>query len=89
LDLNGLNLYYVNGSIDASATIDENGGTIAEILLGDFEPDGDVDFVDFAGFALRWMDTDCGVCGGADLISDGNVNWEDLLEFTENWLTGK
>jgi len=89
LDLNGLNLYYVNGSIDGTATIDENGGSISEILLGDIEPDGDVDFVDFAGFALRWMDTGCGVCGGADLTDNGNVGLDDLRKFAENWLAGK
>ncbi len=89
LDLNGLNLYYVNSSIDGTATIDENSGTIAEILLGDFEPDGDVDLVDFASFALRWKGTGCGICGAADLTDDGNVDIYDLQKFTDNWLAGK
>jgi hypothetical protein len=50
------------------------------IYLGDIEPDGDVDFADFAIFAGYWLDTDCGKCSGADLT--GN----DLAELTENWL---
>ena len=57
-------------------------------IPGDFEPDCDVDFVDFAWFAPNWMDTTCGVCGGADLTGDGNVNWADLREFSTNWLAG-
>ncbi len=55
---------------------------------GDFEPDADVDFVDFAYFVLRWLETECGTCGRADLTGDGNVNWEDLQEFCDNWLKG-
>ena len=47
-----------------------------------------MDFYDFAKFALRWMDTDCGQCDGADLVSNGNVDWKDLLKLTENWLAG-
>lgn len=56
--------------------------------LGDFEPDGDVDFDDFAYFALWWLQTECGTCGHADLTGDGNVNREDLQEFCDNWLAG-
>lgn len=56
--------------------------------LGDFEPDGDVDMVDFAKLAQRWLDSDCGQCGGIDLDCDSNVGLEDLLELTGNWLEG-
>ncbi len=62
---------------------------ITDRLCGDFEPDGDVDFVDFAMFASCWLDTNCGQCDGADLVSNGNVDWEDLLKFTENWLVSR
>ena len=58
------------------------------IGLADFDHDGDVDMVDFAFFALNWMDTGCGVCGGADLTGDGNVKLDDLREFADNWLAG-
>ncbi len=54
--------------------------------LGDFEPDGDVDMLDFAKLAERWLDSDCGQCGGADLDCDEEVGFEDLLEFVNNWL---
>ncbi len=56
--------------------------------VADFEPDGDVDWADFAWFAPNWMDTGCGVCGGADLTGDGNVKLDDLREFAGNWLAG-
>lgn len=56
--------------------------------LPDFEPDGDVEGADFAWFAPNWQNTSCGVCGGADLTGDGNVDFYDLKEFTENWLAG-
>ncbi len=56
---------------------------------GDFEPDGDVNFADFAWFALNWMDTGFGVCSGADLTGDGNVDSRDLKKFADNWLAGR
>jgi len=57
--------------------------------LGDFEPDGDVDMFDFARFAERWLDVDCGQCGGADLDCDEEVGLGDLAEVVNNWLAGK
>jgi hypothetical protein len=56
------------------------------IYLGDIEPDGDVDFADFAIFASHWLDTDCGKCSGADLTGNESVDFDDLAELTENWL---
>ncbi len=56
--------------------------------LGDFEPDGDVDFDDFAYFAFWWLESECGICGHADLTGDSNVNGEDLHQFCDNWLAG-
>jgi hypothetical protein len=57
--------------------------------LGDSEPDGDVDLIDFARFAQRWLDSGCGFCGGADFDCDEEVGLEDLAEFVNNWLAGK
>lgn len=55
---------------------------------GDLDADGDRDFFDFAEFALYWRQTGCGQCGGADLKNDdGDVNMDDLAEFTALWLT--
>jgi hypothetical protein len=56
------------------------------IYLGDIEPDGDVDFVDYAVFAGYWQNTNCGACGGADLTGDGIVDLSDLAELAEHWL---
>ena len=58
-------------------------------LSGDFEPDGDVDFADYAHLTLRWLDVNCDQtqgCDGADIYSDGVVNWLDLERFAANWL---
>ena len=57
-------------------------------LRGDTEPDEDVDLVDFAVFAARWLETSCGICDRADLTGDGNVDYYDLKEFGDNWLAG-
>jgi len=54
---------------------------------GDLDGDGDVDFVDFALFAVHWRHTGYGQCGEADLTDDGIVDTDDLRRFTENWLT--
>jgi hypothetical protein len=57
--------------------------------VADFEPDGDVDFVDFARFAAQWGKLDCGACYGADFTYDGAVTTADLRKFAVNWLAGK
>lgn len=54
---------------------------------GDLDGDGDVDFGDFALFAVHWRHTGYGQCGEADLTDDGIVDSDDLRRFTENWLT--
>ena len=56
-------------------------------------PDG-VNFVDFAYFAERWLESDCdpfsnNFCGGADMDSSGTVDMQDLAIFAENWLNGE
>lgn len=56
--------------------------------LGDFDHDGDVDMVDFAMLAQRWLDSDCDLCGGIDLNCDGDVGLDDLREFVDDWLAG-
>lgn len=71
------------------ANVDHTTDFAAALLLGDHEPDGDVDFADFAAFARSWLDRGCGSCGGADLTGDGNVDFYDLKEFTARWLAGK
>ncbi|MCP4256526.1 MAG: hypothetical protein GY774_03255 [Planctomycetes bacterium] len=59
-----------------------------QFLIGDFDGDSRVTFVDFAVFASRWLQSDSGFfwCRGADLTNDGKVDLSDLEEFAENWL---
>ncbi|MHC5122873.1 MAG: S8 family serine peptidase [Planctomycetota bacterium] len=57
------------------------------VILGDFEPDCDVDFDDLATLVFYWLVT-CGECEGADLINDGVVNLEDFQVLANNWLAG-
>ena len=57
--------------------------------IGDLNGDGRVDFADFASFAVYWLQTNCGECGGADLANDdGKVDLDDLRQFVANWLIG-
>ncbi len=60
----------------------------SQFLIGDFNGDSKVDFVDFAVFAERWLSDDSNFfwCRGADLTNDGIVDFIDLKEFVENWL---
>ncbi len=59
---------------------------------GDLDFDCDVDFVDYAQFAAKWLDSDCNnvndFCNGADIIINGAVTSDDLDRFTERWLDG-
>jgi hypothetical protein len=48
--------------------------------------DGDVDMVDSTRFAQRWLESDCGLCGGADFDCNEEVGIEDLAELVNNWL---
>ncbi len=57
-----------------------------ERLTGDINHDSQVDSVDMALLAEKWMNSSCGACDGADLTSDGVVNYHDLHELTRNWL---
>ncbi len=62
-----------------------------QITKGDFIGRVGVDMADFAYFALRWGDINCGDsndCEGADLDGYGTVDMNDLREFTNNWLLG-
>ena len=59
-----------------------------EFLRSNIDRNGALDFVDFAMFALRWLETGCGECGGAELTCDGDVDFNDLQEFVANWLAG-
>ncbi len=82
LDLNGLNLYYMHGQIDATATV--VGGTPTRLLAGDYDGSGSVDLADYA----NWPDC-CGGpgaevtsdCWALDFDVDGDVDAEDFGGF--------
>jgi hypothetical protein len=57
-------------------------------LLEDLNGDEKVDSLDYAAFAQRWPETDCGDCDGADLDGDGRVAFADLQELLRRWLSG-
>jgi hypothetical protein len=61
-------------------------------IPGDFEPDCDVDFTDFAILASAWMSNSGQIhWNPACDISDPNddmINMKDLDAFTNNWLAG-
>jgi hypothetical protein len=48
-----------------------------------------IDFADFSNFASQWLKTGCtsanGWCSGSDYDHDGNVQFDDLMQFVDNW----
>jgi hypothetical protein len=90
-DLNGFARF-----IDDLCTGDSGNGTppivdmgAYEFLRADIDSSGAVNFKDHCAVAEYWMQTGCGVCGGADLTCDGDVDWNDLRELCAWWLAGK
>ena len=59
-----------------------------QLIAGDFDGDNRVDLADFAFFAERWLSSDDSFfwCRGADITNDGEVGFDDLEEFADNWL---
>ncbi|MBN1788400.1 MAG: right-handed parallel beta-helix repeat-containing protein [Sedimentisphaerales bacterium] len=55
-------------------------------LVGDCEPDGDIDWADLACLLDNWLDTGCGYCSGADLNDDNNVDFIDYSILADNWM---
>jgi hypothetical protein len=57
-------------------------------VYGDIDGDENVGLHDLALLAAHWLESVCDECSGADLIGDGQVRPDDLLELTSNWLRG-
>ncbi|UCG56825.1 MAG: hypothetical protein JSU70_18405 [Phycisphaerales bacterium] len=59
--------------------------------MGGVDSDHDTDFADFCALGSHWLGTDGSFwCGGGrtDLTGDGRVDFADLEQLAENWLTG-
>ena len=87
--LRAKNIRVIHLNVGGTPTLETFGFGAGPYYLGDFEPDGDVDMADFAVFSQRWLDSDCGLCGGVDLDCDEEVGLGDLYMFADNWLAGK
>ena len=90
-DLNGFPRF-----IDDLCTGDTGNGTppivdmgAYEFLRSDIDSSGGVNFKDHCPVAEYWLQTGCGLCGGADVTCDGDVDWNDLRELCAWWLAGK
>jgi hypothetical protein len=84
---------FVDGDCNDTAIVDMGAYEFDWVHIGDFAGGCDVDFADFAVFALAWLsdDTptgnwnpDCDI----SLAPDGIIDELDLKIFTENWLVG-
>jgi hypothetical protein len=65
-------------------------GQEAEIVIKKFQYLADtapeIDLVDFAVLADNWLQSNCGICHGADVTADGKVDLDDLSKLVCNWL---
>jgi len=77
---------------NAGETIQLNGIQLyLDSKVGDFEPDGDVDWFDLAKFVSHWLEQDCNDpnwCEGADINHSNTVNFVDFAFFAQHWLEG-
>jgi len=85
LDLaDGAGTYYihVNGDTDQVQLYD-----LLVSLSCDLDEDCDVDANDLAALVLLWLE-DCQInnCGGANLVVDAIVDWQDFAVLEQHWL---
>lgn len=57
--------------------------------IADLNRDSHVDFIDFARFATYWLESECCICGGANINCDEDVDYEDLYLLVSSWLMDK
>ena len=76
--------------IDIDFVREGNGAILlANPNIADFNFNGSVNLVDFAILTSHWLALDCSTyenCEGADFEPDGDVDIEDLVEFSRQWL---
>ena len=76
--------------IDIDFVREGNGAILlANPNIADFNFNGSVNLADFAILASYWADTECALqnnCEGADFEPDGDVDIEDLVDFSRQWL---
>jgi hypothetical protein len=93
----GIRVAAMGNNVLIAATDEDTGATDAgvvylfegDFILGDFEPDGDVDFADYVILAGQWRQPP--VSPSADIApggGDGIVEWLDLKALCDNWLEG-
>ena len=84
---------FVDGDCNDTVIVDMGAYEFAYAYIGDFDGECDVDFVDFAIFALAWL-TEQGqpqynpACD-IGIPADSYIGWRDLDVLSDNWLAGK
>ena len=91
-DLDG-RLRILDGDCNATDIVDMGAYEFSWVSIGDFAGGCDVDFEDFAVFALAWL-TEQGqpaynAACDIGLPADNNIDMLDLDVFIDNWLVGK
>jgi hypothetical protein len=70
----------------------EGPGISQQVIDGIYLSPCGLKFLEFAGFAGQWGQSDCNAgndwCSGADFNRDGTVGIDDLATFVDGWLAG-
>lgn len=90
-NLNRLSKVTYDDGTQVVYTYDASGNRSEKIITvsADMNIDTNVDFEDFARFALHWLETDCvypELCGEADFDWSGDVGISDLSLLVDHWL---
>ncbi|MHC4573093.1 MAG: C10 family peptidase [Planctomycetota bacterium] len=84
---------FADGDCNDTEVVDMGAYEFAFAHIGDFDDECDVDFDDFAVFALAWMTQDgqAGYTPVCDISvpADRYIDWHDLDVLTDHWLAGK
>jgi len=83
----------IDGNCDSTGTADMGAYEFGWVYIGDFAGGCDIDFADFAVFALAWLteDGDLNYNSLCDISvpADSTIDEIDLSIFVDNWLEGK